>query len=260
MRISNLAFPAALFALSLSWLGCKINVAVDPPGEDCEGPAPQIPEGAWCPPVYECIDGEWVDTAGACPDPECPAKRPADGKSCDLEGQQCSYEEDVPCGPIETVTAVCEGGAWVSIHPYCQPEPDCPEVLPVMGADCSGWDFAYACSYFIETACGQQAAFVSCSSTEEGAQVWTLQGGVTCDICSGYGSMAECGLAPECQWLTPGCGDTPTETGCYPKTGCDVTGCTDDSICVETTYNPCANQPCDACGAPYFACLPVDAP
>lgn len=264
MRPSMLAWPAALVLVSLTALGCSNKISVDDtdpdPDPGCEGERPEIPENAWCPPSYECIDGQWVDTAGACPEPLCPDYKPSDGTSCQVVGQVCNYQEDIPCGETEQVSVHCTDNGWIATYNYCQPEPECPDDLPVAGTDCAGWDFAYSCQYLLQTACGEEMVFLACTGTEQG-QTWTIQSGSTCAICKDHDTDAECALAPECQWLTPGCGDEPTQTGCYPKVGCDVAGCpTDDSICVETTYDPCYGQPCEACGASFFACLPSWAP
>lgn len=259
MRPSMLAWPAAFVLASLTAFGCKTTVSVDDPDTECQGERPDIPNDSWCPPAYECIDGEWVDTAGACPEPACPATKPADGESCQLAGQVCSYEEEVPCGPVEQVDSHCIDGGWVTVYNYCQPEPECPDDLPVAGTDCSGWDYAYSCQYFLQTSCGEEVVFLSCAAGEAG-MVWNLDSGSTCAVCNDHATEAECGATSECQWLTPGCGDQPTQMGCYPKVGCDLAGCDDDSACVETTYDPCYGQACDACGASYFACLPGWAP
>jgi hypothetical protein len=265
MRSSTLAWPAALVIAALAALGCKTNVSVDDPDPDpdkgCEDPKPEVPPGTFCPPAYACFDGEWVDTAGACPEPTCPASKPYDGTSCEVLGQVCSYQEDVPCGPVEQVETHCTATGWVSVYNYCQPEPECPDELPVGGTDCSAWAYyAYACHYNVSTSCGDQLVFLSCVAGE-GTWTWKVDSPSTCAICKEYGSEAACAASTECQWLQEGCGDNPVQTGCYPKTGCEVSGCpTDDSVCVETSYNPCYNKLCDACGAPYFACLPAWAP
>ncbi|MEZ4293819.1 MAG: hypothetical protein R3B70_02500 [Polyangiaceae bacterium] len=265
MRASLLSWSTALLVASAAALGCNNTVSVEPTGtttggNDCEDPPPEVPPGTYCPPAYVCIDGEWVDTAGACPEPECPLFKPDDGDACQLVGQTCPYEEEIPCGPIEQVNAVCTENGWISMYPKCQPEPECPDEMPIAGADCAGWDYAYDCYYQLEAMCGSKAVSFTCVFTEN-EQVWLVQSGETCGPCKDHGSEAECALDAECQWLTPGCGPEPIQTGCYPKTGCDLTDCpTDDSICVETTYNPCYNQLCDACGASFFACLPAWSP
>lgn len=264
MRPSMLAWPAALLLASLAALGCKTTISADDPDPDpdtsCEEPKPEVPPGTWCPPAYECLDGEWVDTAGACPEPECPESKPANGSPCPLIGQMCPYEEQVPCGPIDEVDYQCTDQGWVTTADWCQPEPECPDDLPVAGADCTGWDYAYACQYMIQTSCGQEMVFLSCAVAESGAMEWNIESPSTCAVCNDHGTEAECAASAECQWLTPGCSETPTQTGCYPKVGCDVVACNDDSICVQTTYDPCYGELCEACGASYFACLPGWAP
>lgn len=267
MRPSSFAWPAALALVTLAALGCSTKISIDDTDSDpdpdpgCEGERPDIPNDAWCPPVYECIDGAWVDVGGACPEPLCPESKPLDGSSCEMVGQVCYYEQDVPCGETELMEFNCTSNGWLGAYEWCQPEPECPVELPVVGTDCTGWEYAYACQYLVENACGQEMMFLACSYTESGDQLWTSSSTSTCNICNGNGTEAECALAPECQWLTPGCGPDPIQTGCYPKEGCDVAGCpTDDSICVMTTYDPCYGQLCEACGASFFACLPAWAP
>jgi hypothetical protein len=239
---------AALFVV-----GCQNEVSID--GTDCKDPKPEVPPGTWCPPSYQCVDGEWVDTAGACPEPTCPGAKPESGSACQAVGQVCTYEEDVPCGPLEQVSAVCTQNGWQVTTNYCSPEPICPDALPVVGTDCTGWTEAFGCMYPVQTPCGEQFAFIDCTITPEGS-TWTLTGGPSCGMCDGYGAEADCGTDSSCQWLHPGCEGTPIETGCYPKQGCDVAPCADTFTCVETNYDPCYGQLCDACGAPYFTCVP----
>ena len=250
---STLSLRHLGFALaSLFVVGCQNQISIDDP--DCKEPEPEIPPGSWCPPAYECIDGEWVDTAGACPEPECPEAKPESGADCPLVGQECTYEEEVPCGPISEVSAVCTEAGWQVMTNYCQPEPVCPEELPVVGADCTGWYDAFWCLYPVQTACGEQFANVNCAATAEGA-VWTLGSPLSCGACESYGAEADCGTDPSCQWLTPGCSGEPIVTGCYPVQGCDVTPCGENLTCVERSYNPCHNKLCDGCGGSYFTCV-----
>lgn len=254
--LSTISLRSAAFAAAaLFVMGCKGNVSVDP--SECQDPKPEVPPGAWCPPAYECIDGEWMDTAGACPEPLCPEAKPASGAACELIGQTCSYQEDIPCGPIGEVQAVCTADGWEVMANYCQPEPVCPDEMPIPGADCADWPDAYACNYAVESSCGTMMAFLHCDISAEG-MTWKLDGGPTCGACEGYGAEADCNTDAACQWLTPGCGEAPIEMGCYPKQGCDVTDCPDDSlVCVERIYDPCYGELCDACGASYFTCVPL---
>jgi hypothetical protein len=253
MRASLRFWQAGLALVSLVAVGCVPKVSVDDPG--CAEPKPEVPPGSWCPPSYQCVDGEWVDTAGACPEPECPASKPSNGDACAVVGQSCWYEEDVPCGELEQVQAVCLESGWEVMASYCQPEPVCPDALPVVGSDCTGWYEAYWCTYPVQTTCGEQFVGVSCSLTEAG-DIWVVDMALSCGACDGYAAEAECSSDPGCQWLTPGCEGEPITTGCYPTTGCDVTGCAPGLVCAEKTYNPCYGELCDACGAPYFTCDP----
>lgn len=247
LRLQSLGFALA----SLLVVGCQNKISVDP---GCDEPEPEVPPGSFCPPAYECIDGEWVDTAGACPEPECPSAKPASGADCPVIGQTCAYEEEVPCGPFEQVQALCTESGWQIMTNYCQPEPICPDEMPVVGADCTGWYDAYWCMYPVQTACGEQYAGISCAPTPDG-QVWTLDTALSCGICEGYGTEAGCGTDPGCQWLTPGCEGDAITTGCYPVQGCDVVSCAAGLVCAEKNYDPCYGDVCDACGATYFACV-----
>lgn len=258
-RTLSLALTA--MACSLLTFACNGSVSHDDGdggggGGGC-GPAPQIPEGAWCPPSYSCIDGQWMDTAGACPDP-CPASQPADGSSCSgLLGAQCTYEyPEEPCGPGPyTVTVTCTADGWLSQTNYCQPEPECPVDMPLSGTDCPPDLAGYPCFFSVETGCGPQPATATCD-----AGVWNVQleAGAECG-CVGLGTAEACAAAgPACRWLTPGCDPGVTVvTGCFPAADC--IDCGDGASCETVSYNPCPpveNGPvCDACGAEAKVCL-----
>ncbi len=265
VRFMRFRFPLHAFGLilgSMAFFGCNGNITTDtdPDGDGCKDPKPEVAEGTWCPPSWVCSEGEWVDSSGACPDPECPASKPVNGQDCPLVGQSCPYEEDVPCGETEIVNVMCTQNGWSVGANFCQPEPICPSLLPSIGTACDDWADAYFCNFAVETWCGPQDVIVSCVF-EAQAWVWTLQQPATCEICKGYTEPGTCAVSAGCQWLTPGCGDQPIQEGCYPKEGCDVNPCmTDDSICAEVTFNPCAGSNCNACGASFFACLPSWAP
>ncbi len=76
--------------------GCGATITVD--GDDGEGGEggsivscgePPPPSGGYCPPIWECVDGEWIDLGGACPEPTCPSDQPTYGSSCEVLGQLC---------------------------------------------------------------------------------------------------------------------------------------------------------------------------
>lgn len=236
----------ALGLLLLS--GCSGKVIGPGP---CGDPPP--PSGGYCPPAWECVDGQWVDTAGACPEPACPELQPSHGDACQLNGQVCTYWEDVPCGPSGTVTATCQAGAWSVVTPYCSPEPTCPAAMPEPGTDCSAYWGAFACDYPVETPCGASSAILACDD----AGLWALQvPAASCDCA--LLDVASCDLVQGCQWLEPGCGDAPIAAGCYPTVGCNAAeSCPLDTACVEKSFDPCVDATCDACGASYWTCEPT---
>lgn len=239
-------------------MGCSPKVTIGVDGE-CSDPKPEVPPGTWCPPAYECIDGEWVDTAGACPEPTCPADMPAEGAACEMLGQTCAYESDEPCGDYSEVSALCTETGWVLTKLFCSPGPVCPEALPEVGGDCSEWSEAYFCNYNVETPCGAEWTDVYCDTAAE-IPTWTLENGLTCDNCRDFSSVEACSASASCQWLWPGCGEAPIVVGCYPKEGCDVLGCEESWACSEVSYDPCYNKECDGCSAAYMTCLPVLGP
>lgn len=260
MRSSLRLLPLGFALASLFAMGCQNKVSVDPdpdpnPDPECTEPEPEVPPGSWCPPSYQCIGGEWVDTGGDCPEPACPQTKPATGDDCAMIGQSCYYEEDIECGPIEQVQAICTDAGWQLMSNYCQPEPICPDEMPVPGTDCTGWYDAFFCLYSVQTPCGEQMANITCQPIDSG-NVWTLEMSVSCGACDSYGTEAQCGADPACQWLTPGCDGNPVATGCYPVQGCDVIPCADTEVCVAQSYDPCYGSDCGACAASYFTCVP----
>ena len=60
---------------------CTSTVTVDRDDDEQEC-GPQPGSSGWCPPAWVCIDGEWQDTAGACPEPTCPTTAPGSGDAC----------------------------------------------------------------------------------------------------------------------------------------------------------------------------------
>lgn len=246
----------AIALLALPLVACNNKVFLGGSGGSggsSECGDPPAPTGGYCPPAWQCIDGAWVDTAGACPEPVCPVWTPTNGSPCELIGQVCTF--DVPCGDLDGDSAVCTSEGWMVSQNYCMPEPVCPDSLPVVGSDCSGWVDAYYCSYEVTSACGSSWTGVWCDT---GTMQWVLgQEATACD-CAGLPTEV-CNVTAACQWLEPGCGDTPIAAGCYPTTGCDDPGaaCAADTACTETSYDPCFYELCDACSGSYFTCLPV---
>ena len=96
---------------------------------ECGDPPP--PSGGYCPPAWECVDGEWVDLGGACPQPACPSSEPSYGSPCDVVGQICEYYSDDDCGYGSTAECTEEG--WQVYSLRCSPPVECPEVAPLAG-------------------------------------------------------------------------------------------------------------------------------
>jgi hypothetical protein len=243
---------AAVLAIALSE-ACLPSVSFSDDDHDtgCSEPAP--PATGTCPPSWQCIDGEWMDTAGACPDP-CPSSSPAPGSSCNVIGQTCSYEEwvDEPCGDegMDWVDYTCTGDGWARMINYCQPEPECPDEMPIDGSDCSGWYDAYACRYQVDTACGTKMAWGHCDGV-----IWHFELDESCPTCGELQDSAACEADPACRWLEPGCGEPAlSQAGCFPLEDC-TDACGEGQTCTTVWTNPCWNSLCDACGAETNVCL-----
>lgn len=201
LRLSSLACLFVVLPLA-----CTSSVVTDEGAggsggsgdEDECGPQP-VGIGGYCPPSYVCIDGEWVDTAGACPDP-CPESAPTHGTPCDAVGVSCPYEEEeLGCGPVGTVTATCTSEGWEVTTPYCLPEPECPEALPLDGASCEGWEYAYFCSYGVEASCGPVTANAFCEYVGD-EMIWSAQLTDECPTCDELTTAETCGAHPDCAW------------------------------------------------------------
>lgn len=254
----------ALSATSLAACANDVQMFGDDDDSACGEPPP--PSNGLCPPAWSCNDGRWMDTAGACPQPACPAGEPVPGDFCEVNGQTCDYEreDELDCGEgwsAYTVSYQCFDNAWTQRSTYCQPEPECPTAPPVAGTDCTGWDDAYYCAYEIATACGPTWMDASCDWTE-GGPIWStyLYDEPICDEgCSAYGDEAGCGADPSCRWLVPGCEtggpNALTEPGCFPAADCSPGDCPDGTSCQAVTYDPCHNQSCNACAAEGAICL-----
>jgi hypothetical protein len=219
---------------------------------DCGAPPPPG-AGGYCPPSYECIDGQWQDTAGACPEPLCPASEPYDDVACVMEGQDCQYPYEFGCDtePSE-ITYRCMNGFWSAITPYCSKEPVCPSALPIDGSDCSGWETAWDCYYDVTVECSQDqdVAYAYCNAD----WVWEVDMPASCEGCN-YADPATCEADAACRWLVPGCGENPLlGEGCHPVADCAPDSCGDGGTCSSYDANPCWNQPCDACSAPVSIC------
>lgn len=237
--------------------GCGATITVD--GDDGEGGEggfivscgePPPPSGGYCPPIWECVDGEWIDLGGACPEPTCPSDQPTYGSSCEVLGQLCEYYSDDDCGYGSTAECTEEG--WIVYELLCSPPPECPEEAPIAGTSCAGWDYAYDCYYTTVSDCGDVTLWAYCDF-EQG---WSVVPDSFCEPC-GYHDASGCEADPACRWAVPGCGDLPLpEAGCFPEAGCTETGCPLDESCTTVTIDPCWASECDACGAPFDVCLP----
>jgi len=219
---------------------------------DCGSPPPPGNDGGWCPPNYECVDGAWQDTAGACPEPECPATEPYNGVSCQLEGQDCKYSVEWGCDDeYSEINYRCMDGTWVELSNYCQPPPKCPDLLPLGGSDCAGWDYAYNCDYEVPNGCGieDDYAFAYCDGSQ-----WVVDMKSTCVSCS-YEDPASCQANDACRWLVPGCGENPLPgEGCAPIADCAPDSCENGATCSTYDANPCWNALCDGCSGPVSIC------
>lgn len=252
----NLRFGLAA-ALFLPLLGCEALIDIEDGGGGSGGESqcgPKPKSGGWCPPAWSCIDGEWQDTAGVCPDPACPEVEPASGDSCQKVSQVCSYANDEPCGPYIETTYDCTATGWQPRYNACQPEPTCPLETPLVGSDCSDWEYPYFCQYNV--ACLDIVSMVSMScdySTDP--PLWKADAPAVCSACEVIGDSASCLITEGCQWLVPGCGEGPSVTeGCYRVGDCLVDGCAGGDICTSFEHDPCWNAPCDSCSGQIGMC------
>ena len=258
MKTRALALLAGL-ALPVLALGCQVTVTN---GEDCgEMPAVDLECGYG----LECVDGEWVSVSqGDALCEACPESLPADGDACSTIGMECEYYGyQGECGEESTpVYAECTDSGWVSYWTRCQPEPVCPDTLPAAGTDCSGWDEAYWCNY--EVACDELAMVSMHCDFASDPPLWVVDSGsptcgLTCDV---FADRESCATNAACQWLEPGCAgedQIAITAGCFPVNDCLATGaCGEQQICAELVYDPCFEQPCDACGATTYQCVDVE--
>lgn len=243
--------------LSVSALGCQVTVT-DGGDDDCESPRP---DPGSCGQQYVCDDGEWVQEEGDFFCVPCPAHQPSDGEACEILDQACQYEEEYGCDIEPTIlTSRCTEDGWFTAYPNCQPEPECPEDMPVAGTDCSGWNYAYWCAY--ATNCGEGSDVeMHCELSPEGS-VWIVDSQPSCGgSCSDAADTGSCALIAGCQWLEPGCADetqTAIDAGCYPIDDCTTVAdlCGTEEVCSAFVYNPCFDMPCEACGGEYSLCVP----
>jgi len=255
-----------LMKTRLMWLGLGLGLVLAPLGcqvtvndgdDDC---SLAMPVGDECGRDFVCVDGSWVLEEGQSFCTPCPEYQPSDGEACSAIGQTCQYEEEFGCDTeISFVTSRCTEDGWFTAYPNCQPEPVCPDDMPIAGSDCSDWDFAYWCDY--PTNCGDGSSVsMHCEITVE-ASTWVIDSEPSCQLaCADASGTAECAAIAGCQWLEPGCAEPPQtaiSAGCYPIDDCTVNACTPDEVCSPYVYNPCFDQPCDACGGEYSLCTPV---
>jgi hypothetical protein len=257
--LSTLLASLTVTTLALGLTACSNTIIgggeSDPePQPGCEG-MPEPPSDGWCPPAWSCVDGAWVDTAGACPEPACPMSRPMDGEACDMIGQSCFYEEFVDCGEGGgTVTATCTADGWVTAWPRCSPPLECPETIPEHGFDCTGWENASYCQFDLQKSCGDVLAIVSCEYLEDDMR-WNVQLQDDCGGCAAHETAEGCDADPSCRYLVPGCGDVPVpEAGCYPRFDCVEGACAEGESCTAFTADPCWDSVCDACGIQVSLC------
>jgi hypothetical protein len=246
-----------LLGLGFALAACDVQVTVDDDEEEC-GPRP--PSEGWCPPQWECVDGEWVSLDGVCLEPECPAVKPADGDACERVGQSCLYSEEIDCGPFAEVTAECTDEGWRILTNYCQPEPTCPDTMPAVGSDCSDWEYPYYCPYTVACEGAAVSVAMSCDYTTP-TPTWKVDGDApACGSCEAATDPLSCGANVGCTWRVPGCafeGETPIVEGCYPALDCNnAESCPDPGHqCQTFIVDLCVDVECDACGTPIGVCV-----
>jgi hypothetical protein len=200
LRLSHLAF--LFVALPLA---CTSSVVTDDEGaagsggsvdDDC-GPQPaqtSLP----CQQTWTCSNGDWISTVSNCQTP-CPPSVPEHDAPCGEVGKECSYEDVYTCGPIETITANCTEDGWDVTIPYCLPEPECPDALPLDGGSCEGWDNAFGCSYDVEASCGPVIATAFCEYVGD-EMIWSAQLADECPTCDELTTPETCGAHSGCAW------------------------------------------------------------
>lgn len=257
-------FVAALGSASLFALACGSTTVVDDDGgggvggagSEC-GPPPPGSGNNGCPSSYECIDGQWQDTSGACP--ACPEADPLEGDACVVATQECEYSVG-PClqDPAFNVYT-CTNGAWELTFSDCTPETLCPDSLPIDGSDCTGWTNANDCYFDVSAWCSadQDVAYASCDVS---TLTWKVEMPASCEGCL-YTDAASCEADADCRWLVPGCGENPLlAAGCAPIADCAPDSCTGGATCSTYDADPCWNTLCDACSAPVSICEMIFAP
>ncbi|MFO0552050.1 MAG: hypothetical protein U0271_26930 [Polyangiaceae bacterium] len=229
-------------------VGCSAQVI----NGNCEGDPPVANDD--CDERYECVGDQWelVESSCADPGPGCPIAEPWNGDPCEEVGRMCSY--DHPCGTLTTLVAECTVDGWLTWQPRCGPSGPCPIKMPVVGTDCSDYSDAPYCYYSVSCGAAESEVTLECIPGGD----WAIVDPATCADCRLLANEASCATATGCEWLRPGCGDEaqpPIVEGCYPVEDCQTTGCAADEVCVDFTYDPCAGQDCNACGATYSVCL-----
>jgi hypothetical protein len=203
-------------------------------------------------------DGVWVDNSPPCnpPPPEVPCAERLD-QPC--VGAETCEGEDFGCGPEPYE---CVDGAWTNQGLSCNPPPPCPVEAPAEGTPCEvGFGPPVGCVYAMDTACGPAMVAAECvqaSPEEPLVWEWIVP---TCTptepACASYANSTLCQADATCRWLTPGCGDTPSDfpAGCYAADDCDPASCTAGTSCTTVIYDPCFDSNCNACAADAQVCL-----
>ena len=246
---------AACALLSLAAVGCNTTVNNGDCAEEDMPPVSECGDSA-----YECVDGEWVEIgSNRCSEPEpfCPVELPESGSSCYGE-ISCEYPgTDEECGdPDQPIYATCIGSEWVIAYNKCSEPLDCPLEQPLPGSDCSDHTSLGGQICLYEYDCGPGSQIELVCDTSSAPPLWQITNEVDCGPLDCTTLDAEsCGSTSECQWLTPGCDENPITEGCYPVTDCQATdGCAEGGVCVVYSYDPCVDQPCNACGASFGVC------
>jgi hypothetical protein len=151
---------------------------------------------------------------------------------------------------VHQLSVDCEEAGCAWLEPGCDAlEEFQPSCQPVIGCDEGSYECAedFECRTVVYNPCLGDEGCDACAA-ERMACLPLL-------MCSGF-EAPDCGAAG-CRFLEVGCDEPAIPNGCYALRDCtEDSDCRDSTTCQEVFYDPCVDEPCDACSAPVKVCLP----
>jgi hypothetical protein len=261
---------AVITVLGALGAGCQVSVETTGSGSDCPTATPSsgascdaagarcaYPDGP-CTMAFACgaVDHTWTLDGSTCTPAAVDCWAAQQGDLCAIPGDSCG-EGDGPCGQ-GFVTRCGADHRWqvdTSIGDACCGDLGaCPAAPPSEGEACDPCNQPQYCNY--ADGCGGTTA--SCGPDA----VWHIivedcPPPPPPDTCGAHADFAGCTAAPECRWLTPGCGGPALPTaGCFAAVNCNPGGCAPGLSCQEVLVDPCFNMGCDVCVSDVSVCLP----